>query len=207
MNLTDKNMVIDFLRKKKLSYPLYKEVHDHFLTDIEQKMTEGLGFQEAFLQVKIKWQKEFQLVSQDILSFRKVPLIEQRLLGNIFDKIVKSSVLFSILTILFLLVYPPLEFYILGAGFGVLTIYAFYLLFNKKIKFSQFIQINFHPLVLRYIILCIVVFVFLQQFQEIFYQSINIKDSLKTVLMAFNISIQLQLLRLHEKKINVLIND
>ncbi|ODS87847.1 MAG: hypothetical protein ABS44_10185 [Chryseobacterium sp. SCN 40-13] len=107
MNLAEKNTVIDFLKSKKLSYPLYKEVLDHFFLDIDQKMSEGMGFQEAFIYVKLKWHDEFKIVSPDILSFRKVTKIEADAMQSRFRNIIKISGLFAMFSALFGLIYEP----------------------------------------------------------------------------------------------------
>ena len=91
MNLAEKNTVIDFLKSKKLSYPLYKEVLDHFFLDIDQKMSEGMGFQEAFIHVKLKWHDEFKMVSPDILSIGRIPRIEARIRQSYYKAIFKNS--------------------------------------------------------------------------------------------------------------------
>ena len=113
MNLTEKNTVIDFLKSKKLSYPLYKEVLDHFFLDIDQKMLEGMGFQEAFIHVKLKWHDEFKMVSPDILSIGRIPRIEARIRQSYYKAIFKNSFVIAGVFLLFQLLYPQFQSYII----------------------------------------------------------------------------------------------
>ncbi|MBF6610410.1 MAG: hypothetical protein ITF99_04600 [Chryseobacterium sp.] len=145
MNLTEKNTVIDFLKSKKLSYPLYKEVLDHFFLDIDQKMLEGMGFQEAFIHVKLKWHDEFKMVSPDNLSFRKVAKIEADAMQSKFRNIIKISGLFAMVSALFGLIYEPSQLYILGIIMLVLATFTLFLLFRRKIRLSQYFSDEFPP--------------------------------------------------------------
>lgn len=171
MNLTEKNTVIDFLKSKKLSYPLYKEVLDHFFLDIDQKMLEGMGFQEAFIHVKLKWHDEFKMVSPDIMSFRKVAKIEAGAMQSRFRNIIKISGLFAMVSALFGLIYEPSQLYILGIIMLVLVALTLFLLFRRKISLFNYIQMNFHPFVLRNNVISVIIFLFSGMIAEFYYDA------------------------------------
>ncbi len=208
MNLSEKNTVIDFLKSKKLSYPLYKEVLDHFFLDIDQKMSEGMGFPEAFIQVKLKWHEEFKMVSPDIMSFRKVAKIEADAMRSRFRNIIKISGLFALVSSLFGLVYEPSQLYIAGIIMLILAAFTLFLLFRRKIRFSQYFQINIHPLILKNTVISVILFL-CSGIIAGFYDDVggrDLKSIIQTSVIIFNLLIQSQLLWFHQKKINVLLS-
>lgn len=208
MNLAEKNTVIDFLKSKKLSYPLYKEVLDHFFLDIDQKMSEGMGFHEAFIQVKLKWHDEFKMVSPDILSFRKVTKIEADAMQSRFRNIIKTSGLFAMVSALFGLIYEPSQLYILGIIMLFLAALTLSLLFRRKISLFHYIQMNFHPLLLRHSVISVIIFLCSGIIAEFYYDAggRDLKNNINLTVIIFSLMTQAQLLWFHRKKINVLLS-
>lgn len=208
MNLAEKNTVIDFLKSKKLSYPLYKEVLDHFFLDIDQKMSEGMGFQEAFIYVKLKWHDEFKMVSPDILSFRKVTKIEADAMQSRFRNIIKISGLFAMVSALFGLIYEPSQLYILGIIMLFLAALTLSLLFRRKISLFHYIQMNFHPLVLRHSVISVIIFLYSGIIAEFYFDAggRDLKNNINLTVIIFSLMTQAQLLWFHRKKINVLLS-
>src|SRR5690606_5217058 len=208
MNLAEKNTVIDFLKSKKLSYPLYKEVLDHFFLDIDQKMSEGMGFQEAFIYVKLKWHDEVKMVSPDILSFRKVTKIEADAMQSRFRNIIKISGLFAMVSALFGLIYEPSQLYILGIIMLFLAALTLSLLFRRKISLFHYIQMNFHPLVLRYSVISVIIFLCSGIIAEFYFDAggRDLKNNINLTVIIFSLMTQAQLLWFHRKKINVLLS-
>ena len=208
MNLAEKNTVIDFLKSKKLSYPLYKEVLDHFFLDIDQKMSEGMDFQEAFIYVKLKWHDEFKMVSPDILSFRKVTKIEADAMQSRFRNIIKISGLFAMVSALFGLIYEPSQLYILGIIILFLAALTLSLLFRRKISLFHYIQMNFHPLVLRNSVISVIIFLCSGIIAEFYFDAggRDLKNNINLTMIIFSLMTQAQLLWFHRKKINVLLS-
>lgn len=207
MNLTEQNQVLDFLKKKKLSYPLFKEVYDHFSIEIDEQMKVEKGFQEAFLNTKVKWSEELKMINPDILSLKKVPKIEARMLGNRFKNITKFAGLIAMLTSLFILIYEPIAVFILFV-FSLLLFGTFiYMFFKRKISLFEYIKLTFHPLILRGILVSIFLAIFLGFFAQNFGSSkVDLRWVIQCSVIAFNLVVQIQLLLLHNKKINVLVS-
>ncbi len=208
MNLAEKNTVIDFLKSKKLSYPLYKEVLDHFFLDIDQKMSEGMGFHEAFIQVKLKWHDEFKMVSPDVLSFQKVTKIEADAMQSRFRNIIKTSGLFAMVSALFGLIYEPSQLYILGIIMLFLAALTLSLLFRRKISLFHYIQMNFHPLVLIHSVISVIIFLCSGIIAEFYFDAggRDLKNNINLTVIIFSLMTQTQLLWFHRKKINVLLS-
>lgn len=208
MNLAEKNTVIDFLKSKKLSYPLYKEVLDHFFLDVDQKMSEGMGFHEAFIHVKLKWHDEFKMVSPDVLSFQKVTKIEADAMQSRFRNIIKTSGLFAMVSALFGLIYEPSQLSILGIIMLFLAALTLSLLFRRKISLFHYIQMNFHPLVLRHSVISVIIFLCSGIIAEFYYDARgrDLKNNINLTVIIFSLMTQAQLLWFHRKKINVLLS-
>ena len=205
MNLTEKNAVMDFLRKKKLSYPLYKEVLDHFFIDIDDKMNDGLGFQEAFLQTKLKWHKEFEMVHPDPLSIRKLPRIEASLIGNHFRRISKIASLSAMFSLLIFALYKPAFTVIIIGLSAVLIALVTYSVVSGKISLFNYIRLSFHPLILRGIIASLLLVIFFGFFSDSFSSSrLDFKEAITFAIAVFNIVVQIQLVLFQNRKINVL---
>lgn len=208
MNLAEKNTVIDFLKSKKLSYPLYKEVLDHFFLDIDQKMSKGMSFQEAFIHVKLKWHDEFKMVSPDVLSFQKVTKIEADAMQSRFRNIIKISGLFAMVSALFGLIYEPSQLYILGIIMLFLAALTLSLLFRRKISLFHYIQMNFHPLVLRHSVISVIIFLCSGIIAEFYFDAggRDLKNNINLTVIIFSLITQAQLLWFHRKIINVLLS-
>ncbi len=204
MNWAEKNEVIDFLKKKKLSAPLYQEVLEHFLTDIERAVDEGAGFQEAFLKAKIKWQPELQMVSPDPLSFKKIPKIEADLMGTRFSAIIRIASTAAIGAMLLTFIYQPAALYFAFALSVLLVLAVLFLLFSGKLSFTEYIRMSFHPLIIKFTVLYILLFVLFRSFSDQIFADHAV--TVEAVTITFTAVLQLQLLALHRKKINVLLS-
>lgn len=192
-----------YLKKRKLSSQLYDEVLDHFMIQISENMDcKGIGFQEAFYQVQLAWAYELEMVKADFFSFRKITRLEKNTLQLRFRNILISSLLISILAEWMSASLPDAQFYV---QIALLLTLAGFLIFNfvfRKMKFSDYVQLSFHPLLIRNIVL-----VFLCMGTKFFilpYLGISGR-LLGNMPMVFGLIVQIQLLYLNSKKINVLI--
>lgn len=207
MNLTEKNEVISFLKRKKLSYPLYNEVLDHFCMNIENLMAAGVGFQEAFLKTKIKWQEEFQMVRPDMLSLKKIPAIEARTLVGRFHKMSHVAVTGTIFCLLLIMIHPPLQSGILVVLSAFLFLLVAYSIWSGKFSMINFLTLTFHPLILRVIAASVFLTLLGNYIPDDFSSNrIDYSNALTFATGVFNILIQIQLINFHNKKINVLVS-
>lgn len=193
-----------YLRSRKLYHDLYIEIKDHFLSQISDRMAaHNIGFQEAFLKTKSDWTKELEMVRADFFSFKKIARIEKQVLQKTFRKIIFSSLICSlILTGLFFIneeVFVVLQIILLGGWISLLG-YGF---ITKRIVFSNYIALSFHPLIIRNMLLSAVYF-FLIKFLTV--DVITLKDmDLNRFFFLYAMIVQLQIIYFKTKKINVLI--
>lgn len=194
--------VRDFLLKKKLNSVIFNEVYDHFVMQIFQLMHEGFSFQEAFLKTKINWNYELEMVKADLLSFKKIARIEKNILHNRFRNITIFSLLAAFVSLAFLLFFSDFFMYIQIGLLGILFSLLVYNFIFRKMKFRDYIELSFHPLLLKNLILLGILFYvtsYLTSYVNFWEFGINKAFSV------FAIFVQLQLLYFRSKKINVLI--
>lgn len=192
----------DFLRRKNLSVVILDEIYDHFVIQISELMKENLSFQEAFLKTKIGWQYELEMVNADVLLFKKIARIEKAVLKSRFRNIILSSISLSMIGLaafLFLNDY----FYIGQVGLAVLCFSM--LVYNfafKKMKFREYMEISFHPLILKNLVVGCILFLAVGYFTE----STRFWDfDIIKVFSIYTALVQIQLLYFRSKKVNVLI--
>lgn len=193
-----------YLKNKNLSNAVFVEIYDHFVMQISELMnTKNISFQEAFIQAKLNWQNELEMVKADAFSFRKIARIEKKILQTRFKKIVYSSVLFSVLLGLVGQISETSFFYseiIILLSFVVILIYSFVW---KKMSFREYQQMSFHPLLLRNIVVVILIFPLVGYFSETF----NFWEPiLNQMIIVYSVIVQIQLLYFRSKKINVLLS-
>jgi len=193
-----------YLRSKKLSSSVLAEIYDHFVMQISELMNaKDVSFQEAFIQAKLNWQNELEMVKADAFSFRKIARIEKKILKARFKKIVYSSVLFSVLLGLVGQISETSFFYsemMILLSFVVILIYSFVW---KRMSFREYQQMSFHPLLLRNIVVVILIFPVVGYLSETF----NFwEPMLNQMIIVYSVIVQIQLLYFRTKKINVLLS-
>ena len=202
ITIHQENEIKAFLQKKKLSSAIFNEIYDHFVAQILALMQTNLSFQVAFLETKIGWQYELEMVKADILSFKRIARIEKTVLKSRFRNIILSSISLSMLGLgafLFLNDY----FYIIQA---CLAVFCFsMLLYNfafKKMKFREYIELSFHPLIIRNLIVGCILFLAVGYFsQNLYFYDFGMAK----VFTMYGMLVQIQLLYFRSKKVNVLI--
>lgn len=202
MNKFQEQEVKDFLRRKNLSTVILNEVYDHFVIQISELLQENFIFQEAFLKTKVSWQHELEMVNADVLSFKKIARIEKTVLQSRFRNIIFSSICLSLIGLAAFLFFND-YFYIMQISLGIVSL--FMLLYNfafKKMKFREYIELSFHPLILKNLILGCMLFLVIGYFtqSELFGDFEIIK-----VFSIYTGFVQIQLLYFRSKKVNVLI--
>ncbi|SIT27091.1 hypothetical protein [Chryseobacterium gambrini] len=193
-----------YLNSKKLTAQILAEVKDHFISQISHLMlSENLSFPEAFLKTKISWKNELEMVNADFLSFKKVARIEKVILQQRFRKIgIFSFILATVATFIMFLntdVFFTVQIVLLGS-LAILLAYSF---IAKKMKFSNYIAMSFHPLLLRNLLFGVLIFAF---GSFITAENWKIMDmNVSKFLSVYSLAVQLQLLYFNSKKINVLV--
>jgi hypothetical protein len=198
ISIVQEHEIKAFLQKKNLSSVISNEIYDHFVVQISELMKNDLSFQEAFLKTKLDWQSELEMVRADIFSFRKITRIEKNVLQSRFNNIMISSFLVSIAAIVLVCFFADFFIFIQIALLGVLISLLIYNFVFKKMKFSDYIQLSFHPLIIRNFIIGFAIFCAIHFF--------NLKElELDKIFTVFGFIIQIQLLYFRSKKINVLL--
>ena len=193
-----------YLNSKKLTAQILAEVKDHFISQISHLLlSESLSFPEAFLKTKISWKNELEMVNADFLSFKKVARIERVILQQRFRKIgIFSFILATAATFIMFLntdVFFTVQIVLLGS-LAILLAYSFIAI---KMKFSNYIAMSFHPLLLRNLLFGVLIFAF---GSFITAENWKIMDmNVSKFLSVYSLAVQLQLLYFNSKKINVLV--
>lgn len=193
-----------YLRSRKLYSQLHHEVKDHFISQISHLMNgKSMGFQEAFLETKISWKNELEMVRADMFSFKKITRIEKVVLQQQFRKMNIISVLFSAGTFVLLMVQSEL-FTILQIllllSWMVLLAYSF---ITGKMKFSNYMMLSFHPLLVRNILMAAAVILIVGALKYDYHEIADLH--IPKLFVIYCMTIQLQLMYFNSKKINVLI--
>jgi len=204
IRVEQENQIELYLRSKKLSYQILFEVKDHFLSQISNLMDiQNLSFQEAFLKAQISWKYELEMVKADTFSFRKITRIEKNILQARFRQIIYVSLGFSVVLGSVALISEPLFFYL---QMGVLLLLVLILMYNfiwKKMRFTEYRNLSFHPLLLRNIVIGVLIFPLGSYFSGTFEFW---RPAVNQILMIYAPMVQIQLLYFRTKKINILLS-
>ena len=150
MQLTILLEIKNYLRSKKISDRVLNEVYDHFVPQISDLMIhDNISFQEAFLKTKFQWKYELEMVKADIFTFKKIARIEKSILQRRFFKISITSLVLSVLSLAIAYIHEDLIFVTL---FLILIVFVLSLGYNfifKKMNFKDYINLSFHPLLVR----------------------------------------------------------
>ncbi|MCU7615361.1 hypothetical protein N0B16_13020 [Chryseobacterium sp. GMJ5] len=185
-----------------MSAVILNEIYDHFLTQISELMKEDISFQEAFLTTKIGWQHELEMVNADALSFKKIARIEKMILKSRFRNIIFSSIALSMMSLAVFLFFND-YFYIVQIGLAFLSLAM--LVYNfvfKKLKFREYIELSFHPLILKNFFIGGILFFGIGYIsQSAHFWNFGIGQAFGV----YATLVQIQLLYFRSKKVNVLI--
>lgn len=196
--------IVSFLDSKRLYPQLHLEVKDHFISQISHLMeNEFLSFQEAFLATKISWKNELEMVRADFFSFKKIAKIERTVLQDKFRKMTVFSFIFSLAAFVLMMVdadiFVTLQILLL-LSWIVLLGYSF---LTKKMKFSNYMMLSFHPLLIRNILFGIALIFIAGTFKYDYNEIID--SQISNLLIVYCVTVELQLVYFNSKKINVLI--
>lgn len=193
-----------YLKSKKMSLSIFTEVYDHFVMQVSELMNKNeIGFQEAFVEAKLNWKYELEMIKADTFSFKKIARIEKRILQTRFKKIIYSSLLFSMLLGFTVFVSEEIFFY---SEIVILLSFVAILMYNfiwKKMHFTEYRNLSFHPLLLRNVAIGALIFPIVSYFSGTFEFW---KPVVNQIVMMYALMIQIQLLYFRAKKINVLLS-
>ncbi|WP_175621820.1 hypothetical protein [Chryseobacterium schmidteae] len=192
-----------YLKSKNLSSAVFAEVYDHFVMQISELINkQEISFTEAFLQTKLNWQNELKMVKADLFSFKKIAKIEKGILQDRFRKMMMISFAFSV--IVGTLFYCNENIYLFVQG-SLIIIHLLFLMYHfifRKMSFSEYQKMSFHPLLLRNLLLMLIIL----SVNTMFFTTENLwKFPLNHMTVAFAVILQIQLLYFRAKKINVLL--
>lgn len=192
-----------YLKSKNLSSAVFAEVYDHFVMQISELINkQEIGFQEAFLQTKVNWQSELEMVKADLFSFKRIAKIEKSILQDRFKKMMMIALMFSL--ILGTVFYCNENVY-LGVQGTLIVIYLLFLIYHfifRKMSFSEYRKMSFHPLLLRNVLLMLIII----SVNTIFFTTENLWNfPFNHMAVTFSVVLQIQLLYFRAKKINVLL--
>lgn len=197
------NQITVYLASKKLSPQIFIEIKDHFILQITDLMDyENKNFQEAFLETGLSWKKELEMVRADLFSFRRIARIEKEVLQRRFNKMTLTALLFSMIAGGVYLFLGETYYYFLIFALFIFVSIVLFGIFSGKIRFVDYQQISFHPLIIRNTILGMFIF------QIVCYFSGEYefwKPVCNQLIIFYSMTIQIQLLYFRIKKINVLI--
>ncbi|MBM7418536.1 MULTISPECIES: hypothetical protein [Chryseobacterium] len=202
----EKNQLIEiekYLKSKNLSSSVFAEVYDHFVMHISELVNkQELSFTEAFLQTKFNWQNELEMVKADLFSFKRIAKIEKSILQDRFRKMMMISFVFSV--IVGTLFYCNENIYLCVQGV-LIIIHLFFLMYHfifKKMRFSEYRKMSFHPLLLRNLLLMLIIL----SVNTMFFTTENLWNfPFNHMAVTFSVVLQIQLLYFRVKKINVLL--
>jgi len=193
-----------YLLSKKLNSELFFEIKDHFLQQISALMDEEqLSFQEAFLQTKISWSHELEMVRADTLTFRKVTRIEKQMIQRRFRNITLYSLAFSLLFTGLVFINPDLFMYFQISLLGIMVLLLGYNFMFRKLKLYHYLQLSFHPLILKNAVVGVILFTGLY----LLYDSVAVVEEAQWTkfFSLYTMAAQIQLLYFNARKTNVLI--
>lgn len=192
-----------YLKTKNLSSAVFAEVYDHFVMQISDLINkQETSFQEAFLQTKVNWQNELTMVKADLFSFKRIAKIEKSILQDRFRKMMIIAFVFCL--IVGTVFYFNENVYLSVQG-TLIVIYLLFLMYHfifRRMSFSEYTKMSFHPLLLRNTLLMLVIV----SVNTMFFTTENLWNfPFNHMAVTFSVMLQIQLLYFRTKKINVLL--
>lgn len=193
-----------YLKGKDLSSAVFAEVYDHFVMQISESMVKSeISFQEAFLQTKFNWQSELKMVKADLFSFKRIAKIEKGILQDRFKKMMMIAFLSSVIMGTVFYFNENVYLCFQGALIAMHVLFLMYHFIFRKMSFSEYQKMIFHPLLLKNLLLMLII---LPLTNIIFSTTKNLWEfPLNHMFITFSVVLQIQLFYFRAKKINVLL--
>lgn len=201
----EKNEILEvqnYLKKRIVNHTILIEVYDHFIMQISDLMKNGIGFQQAFIQVKIKWEHELEMVPLSLFSFRKISRIEKKSLDSKYRKITTNSILITLLAAILNYINPDFLVVMVIILAGLCFLVLLYNFLFKKMSIKEYMQLSYHPLIVRNMLFGVLVFsiVYFVSKNRFFWES-----SYNQLFLIFAVCTQIQLLFMRTQKLNIAI--
>ncbi|WP_347219232.1 hypothetical protein, partial [Chryseobacterium sp.] len=184
---------------KNLNQKLFTEIKDHFIQQISALM-EGehqSNFNEAFQNTKLSWKQELDIVRADIFSFRKITRLEKEILQKRFRNIMLYATIFTLLLSQFILTVSDMFMYSEIVLIGAMVSLLAYNMIFRKMKLYDYIQLSFHPLILKNALIGIMLFTPI----FIFYDVLAVEGSgILEFFFLYAIAVKIQLLYYKARK-------
>lgn len=205
MNKENFREVEIYLKSRNLSPSVFAEVYDHFVMQVSDLMAHHkISFQEAFIQTAINWQNDLKMVKADWFSLKRIAKIEKDILQQRFRKIMLISFSASVFAWIVSTISEDIYFGSVILIFAVYFGFSLYAFIFRKIKFSEYRQKSFHPLLLRNILIIFLPLLACYLFGYNLWDFLDTKFS--KLILIYCMMIHIQLLYFHTKKINILLS-
>lgn len=203
ITLTQEKEIEAYLLSKKLNHKLSFEIKDHFIQQILALMEEKKSnFQDAFTDAKLSWKQELEVVKADLFSFRKIARIEKDMLQKRFRNITLYGIVSALLLSVPIFMISDAFLYFQVSLIGIMTVLVGYNLIFRTMKLYNYLQLSFHPLLLKNAIAGIILFTTI----FLFYQDLMVVGSgMMKVFFLYVMAVKIQLLYFNAKNTSVLI--
>ena len=201
--IQEEKEIVQYLLSKNLNRDLFLEIKDHFTEQISTLMEEKpIEFQEAFLKTQQSWNQELEMVRADLFSFRKITRIEKETVQRRFRNITIYALAFSSFFSQFIISNTDIFMYLEISLLGIMGVLLGYNFIFRKMRLYHYVQLSFHPLILRNVALGIILFSSLY----FLYDGLTpIGSGMMKIFFLYAMAAKIQLLYFKAKKTNVLI--
>ncbi|WP_250255326.1 hypothetical protein [Chryseobacterium sp. Marseille-Q3244] len=203
ITLTQEKQIQQYLLSKNLNHKLFIEIKDHFIQQISGLMEEQqFNFDEAFQNTKESWKQELNLIKADLFSFRKITRLEKEILQKRFRNMMLYAAVFTLLLSKFIFTVPDVFMYSEMIVIGTMISLLAYNIIFRKMKLYHYIQLSFHPLILKNALVGIVLFASVY----LFYDDLAMAGSgIMKFFFLYAMAVKIQLLYYKARKASVLI--
>lgn len=200
--LIQEKEIQQYLLSKNLNQNLFIEINDHFIQQISTLMEEEkLSFEEAFQHTKLSWKKELDVVKADLFSFRKVTRLEKEILQKRFRNMMLYAAIFTFILSKFIFTLSNAFMYSEIVLIGAMALLLVYNAIFRKMRLYHYMQLSFHPLILKNAAAGIVLFTSIY----FFYDNLAVEGSgIMKFFFLYAMAVKIQLLYYKARKINVL---
>ncbi|WP_160135859.1 hypothetical protein [Chryseobacterium sp. c4a] len=203
ITLTQEKEIQQYLLSKHLNQKLFLEIKDHFIQQISTLMEEQKSnFEDAFQDTKLSWKQELDFVKADLFSFRKITKIEKEILQRKFRNIMLYAAIFTLLLSQFVLTVSNVFMYSEMILIGAMVSLLIYNVIFQKMRLYHYLQLSFHPLILKNALAGIVLFTS----AYLLYNHLAVQGSgMMKLFFLYAMAVKIQILYYKARKINVLI--
>lgn len=203
ITLIQEKEIQQYLLSKNLNRNLFLEIKDHFIEQISNLMEEEKSnFDEAFQYTKLSWKKELDIVRADLFSFRKITRLEREILQKRFRNMMLYAAIFTLILSRFIFTVSEVFMYSEMVLIGAMVLLLGYNILFRKMRLYHYMQLSFHPLILKNMMAGIILFTS----TYLFYDSIAVEGSgIMKFFFLYAMAVKIQLLWYRAREINVLI--